>query len=950
VDSPNPILAWRLDPLPDFLVDHTLAAVNPSERLHEVVSRWVQFVGALWRWRDQACFAIRYVSNGKHIAVAFLATPHDAALISELFDDISVLLRTHQLLDADVPTAWVEPETLQNPVIFEVRQFSHRGIWQIPDRYSRITSEARRRLVWVPEAEWKHCRVPFPWWAPGGPFLLPMEKLISQKKPVSLTAYLQPTVLTSAEAEWLEFMARIAQSSSEHQEHAADAAVGQRKVDPAASLVGRLFMANYRRLADKPFLVTVHCAASAGDLLAARSVAGTMESIVYETPFDRPQQDDNRLPSAAEVLGGSDDVSDCEATRRHQQYVTLRFPSVVETDPLHRLAYLADARGASTVFRLPINVRGGVPGVTIAQRPPDFHPGPREEELSTDEIILGFLHQGGVAKVSQKQFTKHVLVTGFTGSGKTTTVLGMIHRLRQAGVPMLAIESAKQEYRGLLGVPLFVHCQEPLWVFTVGNEAAAPLRLNPFELLPGVRVEAHISRLQTCFEAALPPIGPLASMIGQTLVEIYERAGWRLTDIAPDVGEPMYLRFPTMLDFFSRMERIVEERGYEGDVRSNVTAAVLGRIKPLTIGSKGLMFRDVRRHEPGQLRLSSLVTAIFSRSVVVELNDLNLEDKALMVMFLLTFLREYREQHASHDGRLLHITVVEEAHNVLENVKSVGTNEGGAADTRHKAVQAFSNLLSEIRALGEGVIIADQSPEKLAPDAMRNTNIQIAHQLRDASDRDAVARAMIMDNEQRDFLGKLSPGHAALYVTGLQKATFIRVPRYYPNAGGPDSSETRGVSELLGYGYRAFQDTEVRELMLPVVGEYVSGPFDSACRECPVRTTCDYRKPVMREVVLNRRQDRFSDTVGRYRRSETDDKGKVIADVVDECVATATVAVLEPNRDVAWCVFVHLWHGDPYNWNEPFPDDARELIYQSMSHRSLLGDRITTTDFRKNRI
>ncbi len=926
-------LSWRLDPLPDFIQDHTLASESNSEKLHEVVARWVQFVGALWRWRDQASFAIRSASDGKKISIGFLATSHHSKDGEELENDVDVLLKSHRLIDDRTLRNWTEPIELSTPSVFEVRQFSHRGLWQIPERYTRQSSEARRKLPWVPESDWRNCRVLFPWWAPGGPFLLPMEKLISLKMPASLTVYLQPTVLTAGEAEWLEFVSRIAQSSSEQQEHAVDASVGQRKVDPAANLVGRLFMANYRRLSDKPFLVSVHCAAPLSASETARSIAGTIESIVYEPPFDRPQQDDSRLPSAAEVVSFDSENSSISNDQIMEQYRTLRFPRKSDLDPLHRISYLADARGASTAFRLPINVRGGVPGVAVEQRPPDFHPGPRENHSAIDEVIIGMLHQGGVAKVTRKQFTKHALITGFTGSGKTVTVLGLIHRLREMGVPVLAIESAKQEYRGLMGVSLFRDCASPLWVFTVGNEAGAPLRLNPFELLPGIRVEAHVSRLQTCFEAALPPIGPLSSMIGQALIEIYERAGWRLTDIAPEVGMPMYLSFPTMADFFHRMERIVEERGYEGDVRSNVTAAVLGRIKPLTIGSKGLIFRDPQKHSPGQNRVASLATELFSRSAIVELNDLNIEDKALMVMFLLTFLREHRERNASADGDLVHATVVEEAHNVLENVKSVGNSEGGAADTRHKAVQAFANLLTEIRALGEGLIISDQSPEKLAPDAMRNTNIQIAHQLRDASDREAVARAMIMDEEQRDFLGKLAPGHAALFVTGLQKATFIRIPKYYPDAKEYQTLTDTELAKFPGNGYRAFTDNEVRERMMPIIQDYVSGPFDKACQHCGVRTTCDYRKPVLREIVLNKYQSYFTEEVSKFRRGEHDDKSATISKVTTICMKVGAAATDNITFDATWCAFVHLWHGDPFNWSEPFPEDAYQLVIDSVTQK-----------------
>ncbi len=51
-------------------------------------------------------------------------------------------------------------------------------------------------------------------------------------------------------------------------------------------------------------------------------------------------------------------------------------------------------------------------------------------------------------------------------------------------------------------------------------------------------------------------------------------------------------------------------------------------------------------------------------------------------------------------------------------------------------------MLTEIRSYGEGLIIADQSPGKLADDVVRNTNLQIVHQLRDSTDREAMANAM----------------------------------------------------------------------------------------------------------------------------------------------------------------------------------------------------------------
>lgn len=931
-------LCWQIKPMPDFLLDHTLTEEQSPARMKEIVSRWVQLVGSLWRWHDRATFALRFTSNCRQVRAFLLATCVDEDDRPILKDDIAVLLRSHGIPAEVQQGKSAEDEESFNwnlggdAVLAEVRQHQNSRLWKIPQN-AASNPRMKREFAWLPENYFEFTPTLFPWWAPGGPFLLPIEKLVSQPVPCSITAYISPTKLTENEWDWLAFLARTAQSHGDFQEQAIDQALAQRKVDPAAALAGRMAMANLRRLSDKPFLVNVQCAAGSSNESSVRSIAGSIESIVYETPFDRPAQEDNRLPSGAdvEVFGQGKNQAKLVAENQYR-YVTS--PAGNANDPLKRIPYLVDARGAATVFRLPINVRGGVPGIRVSQRPPDFHPGPRNNDLERDHILIGELHQGGVASVHRNQFTKHALITGFTGSGKTVTVKSIVHQLHASGVPVLVIESAKHEYRSLLNVSAFSEDEEPLWVFTAGNESCAPVRLNPFELLPGIRVEAHVSRLQTCFEGALPPIGPLASMIGEAIVDVYERRGWRLTDQGPEIGEVIHLSFPTMIDFYKRMSELTSERGYEGEVRSNVSAAVLGRIKPLTIGTKGMMFQSDRDHRIGEPRKESLISEIFKRSAVIELNDLNIDDKAMLTMFLLTFLREHRERHASADGSLVHAAVVEEAHNILENVESTGGTEGGGADTRFKAVQAFSSLLTEIRALGQSLIIVDQSPEKLAPDALRNTNIQIAHQLRDSKDRDSISRAMIMEQQQRDYLGKLVPGQAAMFVTGLERATFVQVPKYRgqaPKIGNENSID--GQTET-----PAPTDATVQLHMSDVTGHYRNGPFGSACRQCRVRLTCDHRRSILAASSSGVHEDQFARIADRYRRDRSVSRPDTVQQLVQISNETAKKVSPEPNESQVYCAFVHLWHRDPFNWTEPFPQCSYETLVSVLRKQdSLMG-------------
>ena len=449
-------------------------------------------------------------------------------------------------------------------------------------------------------------------------------------------------------------------------------------------------------------------------------------------------------------------------------------------------------------------------------------------------------------------------------------------------MPFLVIESAKKEYRSLL-TSSAMNNPPHAWaadvrVYTLGDETVAPFRLNPFELLPGVRVEAHIARLQTCFEAALPPIGPLSSILEEALIKVYHQKQWLMTEVGPPNLNGKQA-FPTMSDFSSTLETIVEKRRYSPEITSNISAAILGRIRPLTKamqGSKGDML-DTPRSSPGAEQL-------LEHPTVLELNDLNLETKALVAMFLLVFVREYRERRSGKKG-LQHVTVVEEAHNVLENVNPSSGAEGGASDVRYKAVQAFCALLTEVRSLGEGLIIADQSPVKLAADAIRNTNVQIVHQIRDARDRQLIADTMIMTREQQDYLATLDQGFAGVFYTGLQRSTFIKIDDV-PDMGSPS-------------------DQEVKRLMQKSIGNITSpGRPYRGCKLCGDYIACSYRLPV--EQLLRQEPELLGLT-----------KGAIVSDESEETSLQVTAPMIRhlmrklgsdgsEQRDLAWCLLLHV--------------------------------------------
>jgi hypothetical protein len=856
------LFGYQIPHLPDFLADHTLLGQTDTERVAEVLSRWTQLIVGLRKWHGSAfalCFRARPQIGAVDVAFVGRLTGQDPNVsqfagqtAAELASQLTTLGIPHEPLpENDLRKTLLPFDT--PPAIVEVRQ--HEELTP----FLTVNGEAY---------------VVHPFWSPTGSWLLPFEVMLCQPAAVAVNLYLEPTEISADEREGMIEAAHIAQTLAEQDVRIYSDTTARRRRDPQAELVGRVYAASLQQMAE-PFLVAIQAASP--DPSAAWTVARSIgAAITAGRDALAVAAGEGELPTGFDVRVPRGDTERAAAQRSFAQLTLSPWGNQLATADKQRLVYLVGAKGAAAAFRLPISVRGGIPGIAVRQPAPDFEPGPRPSEAAADELHLGTFRRGGAVTIKLRHLTRHALVTGFTGAGKTNTVLYLLNQLwaerqREAlePIPFLVIEAAKKEYRGLLGQPGF----GDLLIFSLGDETVSPFRLNPFELQPGVRLEAHLGHLQTCFDAALPQFGILPSIIAESLEMIYQDKGWKMTDQGE--SEPDRL-FPTMRDVFAKVIQVAESRGYAGETYHNIRAAAAGRIGSLLRGSKGRMF-DCQRSVPMDL--------LMTQPVVLELNDLNQQDKALTMMFLLMLLREYREMNKAK--MLQHVTVVEEAHNVMENVQSVGASEI-AADTRAKAVEAFAAMLAEVRAYGEGIIISDQSPEKLSPDAVRNTNLQIAHQLRHRTDREAIAAAMIMDEAQQEYLGKLRVGEAAVFLTGYDRATFMRVPNYKDDAGFEESS-----------------DEEVTTHMASFKGEHVSAylPFDG-CRFCG--QPCDYRGVIEPQTLDRELVERFQVALKQFdehpESAHWPDNWRGVAQV---CTEAAERAGHPQAVDARWCYMAH---------------------------------------------
>jgi len=362
------------------------------------------------------------------------------------------------------------------------------------------------------------------------------------------------------------------------------------------------------------------------------------------------------------------------------------------------------------------------------------------------------------------ELTKHVLVSGVTGSGKTNTCVQLLSKASENGVPCLVIESAKSEYRALMPSVGFPQ----LAVFTLGNETVAPFRLNPFEVPSGTLVQTHIDYIKSLFSAAFVLYPPMPYVLERSIQEIYEECGW---DVAENenrrgVGGPS--SFPTLSDLAARIPVVVDRMGYDQRMTMDVKAGLLARIDQLRLGGgKGLML-DTRTSVPDSV--------LFEGHCLLELKSLISDDeKAFLIGLILVRLYEHCEARESRDG-LRHLTLIEEAHRLLRNTS---TDQGSevSANPRGRAIEVFSNILAEIRAYGEGIALAEQAPTKLIPDAIKNTNLKIIHRLVAADDRALVGSSMHLNDQQQRRLALLETGDCVVFREGLLNPVLIHVPR-----------------------------------------------------------------------------------------------------------------------------------------------------------------------------
>ncbi len=133
----------------------------------------------------------------------------------------------------------------------------------------------------------------------------------------------------------------------------------------------------------------------------------------------------------------------------------------------------------------------------------------------------------------------------------------------------------------------------------------------------------------------------------------------------------------------------------------------------------------------------------------------------------------------NHDLPLNHVTVLEEAHNILKRTNKDQSQE--SANIVGKSVEMISNSIKEMRTYGEGFIIIDQSPMAIDATAIENTSTKIIFNTPTKDACEEMGNALSLTEEQIRELSRLSTGVAAVFQKGWLMPVLMKVDLWDPS-------------------------------------------------------------------------------------------------------------------------------------------------------------------------
>lgn len=368
------------------------------------------------------------------------------------------------------------------------------------------------------------------------------------------------------------------------------------------------------------------------------------------------------------------------------------------------------------------------------------------------EITLGQIYHMGqqedsLVKLNIDSLTSHCFITGSTGSGKSNTVYKLIEEIAKDpyNIPFLVIEPAKGEYRNeFRSIP---NCN----LFSTNPQIDQMLKLNPFAFCDGIHILEHLDRIVEIFNGCWEMYAAMPAILKEAIENAYISKGWDLLNsIYMEEGSPV---FPTFTDVLQELPKVINSSEYSADTKGDYIGALVTRVNSMTNGIYGQIFCD-------EFEVDS--KTLFDEITIIDLSRIgSSETKSLIMGILVLKLTEYRMANANQgNSALRHLTILEEAHNILKNQKN---SQGSAGNNViAKSVEMIVSSIAEMRTYGEGFVIVDQSPTSVDIAAIKNTNTKIVMRLPDDEDCKIAGHSVSLNEQQTAELARLGTGVAVV--------------------------------------------------------------------------------------------------------------------------------------------------------------------------------------------
>ncbi len=419
-----------------------------------------------------------------------------------------------------------------------------------------------------------------------------------------------------------------------------------------------------------------------------------------------------------------------------------------------------------------------ISGITVIPMAPF---GRNVMETTRETLELGSLYHmghsesghGGEQKVriDIESLSMHTFITGSTGTGKSTAIYSILEKLKQhfvkgsnEKIKFMVVEPAKGEYKDRFGGDPDVR------VYGTNYKKMPLLRINPFSFPEDIHVLEHIDRLIEIFNVCWPMYAAMPAVLKDSIERAYLVSGWNLETsqcrYRDSHGTPL---FPSFADVLNQINRVMDESAYSSDSKGDYKGALCTRLKSLTNGLYGQIFTS--QELSGQ--------ELFDSNVIVDLSRTgSAETKALIMGLLVMKLQEYRMANAiGGNSPLRHVTVLEEAHNLLKRTSIEQSAEG--SNMLGKSVEMLANSIAEMRTYGEGFIIADQAPGLMDKSVIRNTNTKILLRLPDLEDRELAGRAAGLNDDQILEISRLGNFVAAVYQNNWLEPVLCKIDKNF---------------------------------------------------------------------------------------------------------------------------------------------------------------------------